>query len=507
MTSEGYMYTDSQKEYIYLEMLKPIKLKISQIMLYDTEAAMRFLQAYNEIISQKEGSKINILKQISELEFDINTYESSIGKQKKSEAQIQTVLYDINDLNARQHQLTREEFINQFSQLRKKYNQLNKSDIKNIDVVDDKLYELQIMLICRCNKESEGPIIGGIILPDDKEGLNIAINRRINEWIQSEDIRLKNRAQKIINIMMTNSNALYSSELWELLDEMQQISHNEDKQAVYDSKGAQKSTDLAVVPNKDKKSFKDRVAEFFGKKGKTPEKVSDLKKIDVDYLAQNIPLKLLEQFEMDRLKQGGKDTEKIFMPDPKTLIYRFASKCDWTNKKGKYTYLDNKNINKKMVFESDRLFEYMTIISAGQCTRKYIDETNRWIKGDNWAAYTVVDIINYAKFIDDVFDTNWQNRLLQEIEASFFEKANNSVDLGQKNGKLKTLNALSKSLGNIIYNYRVAGKEFLLSDGAAREKFYRENSFRSDIKITPTKDDVLTNHHQNEEEKGSDERE
>ena len=50
MGEEQNIFSDNQRNTIYEDMLKPIKLKISEILLYDTETAMNF---YKNIMNYK----------------------------------------------------------------------------------------------------------------------------------------------------------------------------------------------------------------------------------------------------------------------------------------------------------------------------------------------------------------------------------------------------------------------------------------------------------------------
>ena len=80
------MKTPNTMNAIYKEQLSPLKTKISQILLYDTEKAEQLLKEYNNIIrKEKESSIQEILKDIVELEYRIKEYENDEGKQKLSE--------------------------------------------------------------------------------------------------------------------------------------------------------------------------------------------------------------------------------------------------------------------------------------------------------------------------------------------------------------------------------------------------------------------------------------
>lgn len=78
---DDFKFTSGQKNKIYNEQLKPLKLRISQILLYDTKAAITFLQEYIELIENTPDNEL--MDKITELEFRITEYENGQGKEKK----------------------------------------------------------------------------------------------------------------------------------------------------------------------------------------------------------------------------------------------------------------------------------------------------------------------------------------------------------------------------------------------------------------------------------------
>ena len=58
MGEDGKIFSEGQTDKIYKDMLKPLKVKISEIILYDTEKAMEFLQKYNAILRCKKDNQI-----------------------------------------------------------------------------------------------------------------------------------------------------------------------------------------------------------------------------------------------------------------------------------------------------------------------------------------------------------------------------------------------------------------------------------------------------------------
>ena len=78
---DDFKFTTGQKNKIYNEQLKPLKLRISQILLYDTKAAITFLQEYNELIENTPDNEL--MDKITELEFRIELQNMKKDKAKK----------------------------------------------------------------------------------------------------------------------------------------------------------------------------------------------------------------------------------------------------------------------------------------------------------------------------------------------------------------------------------------------------------------------------------------
>ena len=66
-------YSEGQRNQIYEKYLRPLKLKISQILLYDTNAAADFLKKYNNLLQKTSDSEL--FDKITELELEIEQYE------------------------------------------------------------------------------------------------------------------------------------------------------------------------------------------------------------------------------------------------------------------------------------------------------------------------------------------------------------------------------------------------------------------------------------------------
>lgn len=119
MGEEQKIFSDVQRNVIYNEMLKPIKVRISEILLYDTEASMKFLQKYNEIL--KSTNEQDILSEIVELEMEIGIYEKNEGLQKSFEVKSQSIIQQIKDMQRDGDMLSLEDFESEFNELKQTY--------------------------------------------------------------------------------------------------------------------------------------------------------------------------------------------------------------------------------------------------------------------------------------------------------------------------------------------------------------------------------------------------
>ena len=105
---DDFKFTTGQKNKIYNEQLKPLKLRISQILLYDTKSAITFLQEYNQLIENTPDNEL--MDKITELEFRITEYEKGQGKEKSFEDKSKTIIMQIEELNTMSENLSLDDF-------------------------------------------------------------------------------------------------------------------------------------------------------------------------------------------------------------------------------------------------------------------------------------------------------------------------------------------------------------------------------------------------------------
>ena len=198
-------FSEAQRDKIYKDMLMPLKSKISQILLYDTEAAMEFLQKYNAIVKNEESLGIDILKKITELEFQIAQYENTQGKEKISEEQGKVLMQKIEDVSAHFSQLTTQEIEQELLSIR---NGLENFKYDNRDTLERRIYAIKVKLIER-ELQNGRTDLKEMIHPEDEQGILIAINDEIRLLEQSKDKRIQRMATQLKGKMMNrNTNSL-----------------------------------------------------------------------------------------------------------------------------------------------------------------------------------------------------------------------------------------------------------------------------------------------------------
>ena len=492
-------YTPNQRNVMYREMLQPLKLKISQILLYDTEMAMEFLNEYNEIIKNANNPDVDIMSRITDLEFKIEHYEDSRGSQKKMQEQTQAILQEIEELDLKNYQLSIEEFEEAFSTLREKYNELEYYDFRERDIIEGKFHELQVKFISRLLQEKQYIGLENVIQEQDKNGLSIAINGKINQFMQSGDLKEKNKAQKIRNAFMRNNETLYSRAMWQLLYELETGKTRASEANIIDS-SLSTSNALTVAPRRQTLNPFQKISRLFSKEPQLPLQVRDLKKINIEWLANHIPQQMLEESERKKIQAEGKSTNKVFIPDARTPIYdMFAFKTENAPvskvEKGNY---DSWNRNITLV-KKTRALVYKHVIDGIEKTfiieklYFYTEDGKRdYIVGD-WPNLKIIsgreeftkrfygdteleNIINYAQLIDKALGTDWTGSLLNEIEEIAVRQNKCNIDLRDAPANSIYVN-LNLSYYRMKEEYEATRLDFRGSEDARRTRFYKRFSF------------------------------
>lgn len=402
-------------------------------------------------------------------------------------------MQDIEEMETRGYQLTLEEFSNALRNLKNKFYKISNYNFEDIDLIENKLYELQIDLIMRSLREKSYMGLDKIISEKDIDGLKIAIYNKIHKFMQSKNQNIKDAAKRASNMMMSNDNALYSKTMWNLINDIQLGRNN--------SIGVDtEATSLAIIPNKRNNSFFEKILKVLKKEPTLPLDTSDLKKISIDWLAKYVPKEILEEKERARLKEEKRVADKIFIPDARRPIYDIFSKEIHNREKSNNTekaeikYTDKYGMEKTICIDvySDCYSDYDVGFELLNGNEKV--NVEKW---DKWNALIglafLPNVIEYTEFIDRVLGTNLKEELFQDLEkyivesklredyCVFFEDFKEERKYIKKN--FKVLNNLFESYKNILKECNDTIYYFNNEERAKRENFYKKHSFREEIKV------------------------
>ena len=330
---DDFKFTAGQKNKIYNEQLKPLKLRISQILLYDTKAAMTFLQEYNELIENTPDNEL--MDKITELEFRITEYEKGQGKEKSFEDKSQTIISQIEELNTMSENLSLDDFEQEVSKLIENYkDKLGDYNFGDRDEIEDKIYELKAKLVMREVNELYPDNID--ISKEDEIGLMMYLNKELNRMQQNKNPKVKSYIERVKYNLMSGPEALHNSETWKLLSYAQKEKF--ETETIITNKPLSQNTALSVIKktrpqfNLMQKIVSTFSSKFFSKDPKLPLSAKDLGKISLDWLAKYIPIDMVKDIENQRLEKENRDTENKYTPDSKSVIYWIMEKLEDPNK-------------------------------------------------------------------------------------------------------------------------------------------------------------------------------
>lgn len=490
------VFSDKQNNEIYIEYLRPLKLKISQILLYDTKKAAEFLNKYNDIIENTKDSGMELLERITDLECEIKEYEQGEGKRKTFEDKSEIIITEISEMIENSEKLNVEEFEKRLKTLVENYKEnFSNYSFKEKDGIDEKIYELQAELILKKVQQNDLDKIE--IDQEDEIGLMIYLNKEINRLQSNENFQAKNCVQKLKYNLMKGIDAVHNIETWKILRDAQ----NEEKT---NEEIVPKSNELMIVDkSKDNRGIIRKILESFSRK--TPETLTDsnLTKITIDWLAERVPQNVLEDWEKELEKEKNiKENIKKYLPDAKAFVCDGIRKID--NQK-KHTF----NINDDGVEKTVIVEEGETIL-AGTCKRdecskdKYCTKTKmkvitsnseisderlilaKWgddywyYKGNKYLLSTTeqtINLIGYTEILDRILGTNYRNRILHIYERAITTKDESELT----NSNL--LRKIDDSFYKIQKEYEERAFNIFAQDEAKRQAFYNQNGFRIGLKV------------------------
>lgn len=472
-----------QKDVEYRRRLNPIKTRISQILLYDTEAALKFLIEYNDILKNTKTPGVDVYGSIAALENAIKDYEKEQGKEKLFEEESKTILQKANELKDNFKQLNTSELEKELNIIKNKYkeNLTNYSD-EDKNVLDKSIYSLQVKIIRR--KINEGITdLHSFILEGEELNLVIAINDEINSLVNNPDLNTRMIINQIKISMINKTDIVYDVKVWKMLDLIQ----NEKKPEFQAKKEEiKKDESLPVIPKKNKMfSFLNKL---FPKKEKSENKritaartlkigyeifnTTDLIQINVNWIANKVPNSDLIKFEKKYIEDNNIRTNKIYMTDPKTLVYNEFEKIQNKDKEtriGCYTSRTRKvNVLKilQVSDQKDKNIRYSITIAYGDR-----DHKESMIVGEIAKKY--IEIIDYAEMLDSIVKSDIKQQLYDEL-GNYYEKIlskNRVLALSDES----IYSNLLKSYEAVKKQYQNAFEEFRNSENNKRNEFYSLN--------------------------------
>ena len=486
---DDYKFTESQKTEIYNKYLKPLKLKISQIILYDTKGAVEFLQKYNELIENTPDAEL--MDKITELEMQLTSYEKGEGKQKSFNEKRKIIIGQIEELEQTSEKLSFEDFEQEVANLMARYREnLKNYEFDDRDAIEEKLYQVKAKLIMRQVKEQYPERIE--LSPEDEMGLMVYISKELNRLGQNKNPKAQSYVERVKYNIMGGMEALHNSETWKLLSYAQRenfIREEQKAQKIAGTSVTPQTNALAVVKNTSRGNFLQTISRMFSKEPKLPLQVSDLKKINIDWLAQYIPQEMAEDLENKQLQEEGKNQEKRYVPDGKKVIYEVMDSLQgyemikgiiWDSQAktfkqydGINTYIDEKGHEKIQECSNDKYDSYWISIKLKN--------------NDLVAEYPTVkeefqEYIVYADFLDNVFKTNFKQEVLQIIERDVIESSMRTKQLEDAPQKYsrKVYKELVKSYKKLRQQYKSTRADFLADEHERRENFYKEQEENRD---------------------------
>lgn len=400
---DDFKFTTGQKNKIYNDQLKPLKLRISQILLYDTKAAITFLQQYNELIENTPDNEL--MDKITELEFRIAEYEKGQGKEKSFEDKSQTIISQIEELNTMSENLSLDDFEQEVSKLIENYkDKLGDYNFGDRDEIEDKIYELKAKLVIREVNELYPDNID--ISIEDEIGLMMYLNKELNRLQQNKNPKAKSYVERVKYNLMSGAEALHNSETWKLLSYAQR--ERFETEITRTNQPSFQTTALSVIrkPRIQFNLMQKIVSIFSSKNPKIPLRAKDLGKISLDWLAQYIPIDMVKDFENKRLEKENRDTEKKYQPDSKSVIYWIMEKLEDSNKIEGYYW--SKRDKKFFKFDKDLNYErdfHFNVDDFGNMLFVEDIYTSKCVKID--PKMKLPQCLIYVDLVDEIMDTSF----------------------------------------------------------------------------------------------------
>ena len=311
------------------------------------------------------------------------------------------------------------------------------------------------------------------ITEQDKAGLNMFVVEQINNLRQKD--RLKDIADRVNNIVITDNDAVLRPELWSWLNAAESgIKRAEQLQMTQPTT----STAMAVVPKNKNITFMDKISRLFSKEPIFPLQTIDLRKINIEWLSKYIPKSMLLELENNRLSEENRQVDDRYVPDSRAVIYEVMKNVSGMMKKEcekEYKFIKENGSELSVRIYEEHAYDPEDISR----TRVKMNSGNIIREGERCTApaWTKVHALNetlaYASLLDKAFNTSFQQQLFQEAQDIYIDKKHKSSPVYDN---------LMLSLKKMLKEYHHTKLDFEATEEAKRKQFYETHRFKAQLK-------------------------
>ena len=516
-----YALTENQRVELYEQQLLPLKAKISQIMIYDSEMAQELLNEYNSITKHAEILGLEIFAKIVQLETKIEEYQKNEGKAKESHEQTKLILADIKRVLSEKEKMDRETLLEEFGRISSEY----KTKAEGFQYADRETIEPQITslhaeTLMRSIREGEKPVLIEVLSKKEATSLQIYINEKIYQFIQSNNPIMKKAGNELKYNVADRNDAVYDLTTWRIIDDAQ-LGRDRKDELEPDSFIQSSTNDISLVPYNEKTSIFSRLLQRKLKVqnlemnltrvvqiGDQVLKVKDLAKMDLEWLSSQISEDYLKQKEQERLQVEGKKTKSPYIPDKREPLYDFFEEEEIRKRDPLNYYFSNHenedlgpNVHKKKGWEMTYFNQQgikMQIHEIEAGGRGEID-SKITLKGDGGSStegyiygarliYDNHDIITYARLIDKMTNGNLYQSLLNELgtfmELLVIQGSPQPIDWKMRRvlNKLPIFTNLRESYERVAEQTKITKVAFRNEEKNRRDYFYTTSGFKDRIR-------------------------
>lgn len=474
--------TANQKNKIYTEMLVPMKNKISQILLYDTNAAAKFLTEYNEITTNDDITVSELMALISSLELSIQDYEKSEGKEKFLEEKAKILSKNIKELGENSIGISAANFEAVFLKFRENYDlEIVNHAYSDRDSLEQEFHELQADLIKRKIAETKGQVdLSSVIKEQDKPGLSIWVRNKANEL--KENSKYSEFATKINEMLLLREDAVMIPELWEWLNAAEKGRVIEKTNNVTN---LEQDIKALTVPKEEKKlGFLGSIRKSMSSKPIFPLDKTDFKKITLEWLGTQVTKEMQIEEEKRRLQNEGLVAEEMYLPSGEYVAFQKIQRLvDSYGQKEREEILFGENGTNMHINVSQSIPSYLRDWSYDRRdthTEIKLSVGNK--EETKQGQYKLADVLEYTEWLDTMCGSNFKQEVLKEIKTMYFD-----------GGKIKD-RIIERSLSNL---YELAEEfekkkiDVWRKEEAKRDKFYKDHPLKDKEKIRTTQKQII----------------